>query len=406
MRYNHEDSTSSVCIRNGLNFTSFLKKTVSVLLVLSICFISVHFSLSASSASVGDLKNNINYLTQKQSKLKQELEGVKGKKNEAEREQKLQKQLVENMQSQVDACNNQIAKLNDEIAEKEKLIQEKDAELADTKYVFKQRIRALYMSGGTVSTLSMLMNSEDFSNILASAELTSAVSAYDNTICEKIVESMSEINAAKSQIEKKKKEQVEAKATLSAKLKELNTQLAEINQNVSDIVQDYDSLRASIKDYDKQIAAVEAEIKRLNTPANVKYSGGNFAWPVPGFYYISSGFGYRSGTYSGFHSGTDIAGSGIYGTPIIAAADGVVDIARYSNSYGYYVKIYHGIAKDGNSYFTLYAHMCKMPSVSVGQKVKKGDVIGYVGSSGWSTGAHLHFGVYINNSAVNPMSLF
>ena len=146
----------------------------------------------------------------------------------------------------------------------------------------------------------------------------------------------------------------------------------------------------------------------------VIYDGGPFLWPTT-FTKISSGFGYRWGTN---HNGVDIS-NGTYGAPIYAIADGVVYIVRTGcthnypkqnscgcgGGYGNYVAIDHGRGSDGNSYKAYYAHMTSV-AVSNGAHVKRGQVIGYVGCTGHSTGPHLHFGILLNNSWVNPMRFY
>ena len=131
-------------------------------------------------------------------------------------------------------------------------------------------------------------------------------------------------------------------------------------------------------------------------------AAGYFSWPVPSCTYITSRFGYRVHPIFGttkYHSGVDIAAGS--GAAINAAAGGTVSISEYSDSYGYYCVIYHS-----NGMTTLYAHMNSMPAVSVGQTVSAGQLIGYVGSTGWSTGPHCHFEIRVNGSCVDPISYF
>ena len=130
-------------------------------------------------------------------------------------------------------------------------------------------------------------------------------------------------------------------------------------------------------------------------------AAGSYSWPCASSTYITSKFGYRIHPIfqtQKYHSGVDIAANS--GEPITAAAGGTITIAEYSSSYGNYVVIYHS---DGTT--TLYAHMSSM-AVSAGQTVSKGDVIGYVGSTGNSTGPHLHFEVRVNGSCVDPLQYF
>ncbi len=132
---------------------------------------------------------------------------------------------------------------------------------------------------------------------------------------------------------------------------------------------------------------------------------GFFAHPTPTLHIITSPFGNRSDPITGkpaFHRGIDLSGSNAHGQPIVASADGVVEQVSYSNgSYGYFVKMKH-IDKDGNTWFTRYAHMSQI-DVNQGDKLKQGAVLGGVGSTGYSTGDHLHFEIYFGTQLVNPL---
>jgi murein DD-endopeptidase MepM/ murein hydrolase activator NlpD len=140
---------------------------------------------------------------------------------------------------------------------------------------------------------------------------------------------------------------------------------------------------------------------------NQQYTGtgstatGTYIWPCPSSTYVTSAFGMREHPLFGDerpHSGIDIAGSA--GSEVLAADSGTVAVATYSSSYGNYVTIYHS-----NGDYTLYAHMSSL-AVTAGQNVTQGDVIGYVGSTGWANGPHLHFEIRVNGSTVDPLSYF
>jgi murein DD-endopeptidase MepM/ murein hydrolase activator NlpD len=183
-----------------------------------------------------------------------------------------------------------------------------------------------------------------------------------------------------------------------------------MNSVISGLESQQSELEFDVSEYQEQIDELERKIEEAAQAAqqesvenNIQYDGSQFLWPSPGYYYISSNYGYRWGR---LHKGTDIAGSNIYGTPIIAAADGVVSLVDFNDGgYGYYVMVNHGNS-GGNNYTTLYAHMASWPSVSNGQSVSAGDVLGYVGSTGRSTGPHLHFEIRVNGNAQNPMNYF
>ena len=153
--------------------------------------------------------------------------------------------------------------------------------------------------------------------------------------------------------------------------------------------------------YADQIAALQAQQKASGI--NINATSGNWCWPLPGRYYLSSLFGGRIlyGVYDN-HTGTDIPAPS--GTPIYAANDGVVTKVnrnKDSSSYGYYCTINHG-----NGYVTLYAHQCQVPIINEGDTVSKGQVIGYVGTTGNSSGNHLHFELRINGVRGNVLKLY
>jgi murein DD-endopeptidase MepM/ murein hydrolase activator NlpD len=175
--------------------------------------------------------------------------------------------------------------------------------------------------------------------------------------------------------------------------------LADANEKqgmVNELKDQQASLSKLMKDIEAQEKAVDDEIKRLQMERD--YVGGELAWPAPGYYRITSEFGMRFHPvlkYNKLHTGIDIGVPS--GSKIVAANDGVVIIAKYNVAYGYYIVIDHG---GGIS--TLYAHNKKL-LVSVGQTVKKGQVISYSGSTGYSTGPHLHFEYRINGEYQNPL---
>ena len=174
------------------------------------------------------------------------------------------------------------------------------------------------------------------------------------------------------------------------------------NQTISDADAQEEALEAEAAETRKALDAAAAALDAyLNSQVN-KYSDApmtcslNFGPALPSYTYISCYFGGNG------HRGTDFAAPG--NTPIYAVADGVVTDATYHWSWGTYVQSYHGKDDEGNTYSTLYAHMISTPAVSAGQNVTKGQVIGYVGSTGYSTGNHLHLEMKINGVLTNCLN--
>ena len=380
--------------------------------VISSAFIvgSVDSNKPAQAATVSEYQQYIKDLEAEQKEIQAELNKLKGDKSNKKALQTALQKNIDNLQSQINACNKQISDMDATIVELENDIAKKTQELEETKYTFRQRLRAIYMSGGAQSSaISVLMSAENLEDLLTKSELTKSISAYDSALMQKIVDDMKAIEDNKAQINQLKADQEATKAVLKAKKDELNKQIREVKDIIADLDDEMDDLKDQADKIEDAISEYEEAIKNAqNVGSDQKYDG-DFAWPCPGYYYISSPYGYRNHPISGkykFHKGIDIAGSGIKGKPIVAAADGIVSIATYNTGgYGYYVMVNHGTGDDGKKYVTLYAHMTKY-IVKVGQYVKKGQTIGYVGTSGASTGYHLHFEIRANSNTTNPMSYY
>ncbi len=365
---------------------------------------------AVKATSVSEYQQYIKDLEAEQKEIKKEINKLKGDKSDQNAIKTALQKNVDNLQSQITACNQQIAELDGKIADLEAENAKKSQELEESKYVFRQRLRAIYMSGGSAtSNLAVIFNAENLEELLTKSKLTQNISAYDKSLMQKIVSDMKAIENNKKYISDFLVQQGDVKKILNSKKSELMVQLKEVDVTLNELEGDIDKLQDKIAALEKAQKEYEQAIKDAqNVGSDQKYSG-DFAWPVPGYHYISSPYGYRNDPWSGakkFHKGVDIAGSGIKGKPIVAAADGIVSLAKYnSGGYGYYVMVNHGTGSDGKTYVTLYAHMTKY-IVSVGQKVKKGQTIGYVGTSGASTGYHLHYEIRVNGDTTNPMSYY
>ena len=358
----------------------------------------------AQAKSSSQIKNEISVQNQK---IQEAQKKVKQLKKSAADQQELLDALsdeIEEMQKRVDLTNQRLEELDAQIQEKKEEIEQKNLELEAIKDKFDARLRAMYISGANADLL-MLLGAEDVADYLSRQELMENISQQDKEMVNQITATITSIEKSKNEIEVKqeeteseKKQLASDQAALKAKYQEAQSLMASIDQSKSEAEEDYEDAQAA-KD------ALEAELNRLSTSgshANVVYSGGDFQWPVPSCYSLSSPFGWRWGRQ---HKGVDISNGGIYGKPIVAAADGVVLVAGYNaGGYGNYVSINHG-TKDGNQYVTLYGHMSRY-IVSSGQKVSRGQTIGYVGSTGRSTGPHCHFEIKVNGTAVNPMQFF
>ena len=258
----------------------------------------------------------------------------------------------------------------------------------------------------------MLLDAESFSDYLSLSEVSRTISAHDKKMVNDITDAIKVINQSKAAVNEKMTAQNDLKKTLAAKQEKLRQQRSEINGIIASINSNQAELEKDNKDYEAAIDKLENEIQAAiaaaNKPSNnggsvPVFTSGKFTWPAPGYYNITSYFGQRWGR---LHGGVDISSAGIEGKPIVAAADGVVISAGYNTGgYGNWVMINHGTS-GGNQFATVYGHMKYSPSVSSGQTVSAGTVIGYVGNTGRSFGNHLHFEIRVNGSRVNPLSYF
>lgn len=402
-------------------FRCNIRRLLSLLLALMAAAALV---LSSAMPVHADTKQQ--ELEAQKNQAQQELEAIRQqiKTNENNIEAaEAQKELYAREQSaikvQINALNQQIEDLETQIATKEQEITDKQAEIEqkqqeyDTRWAeYKDQIFAMQTldQGGAIALLSTARN---FYQLLTFDQVLQDVSDANTRACEDLENQGNQLKEEREQLE-------QAKADLEAQEAELQNQTTQLNGKV-------DELAANIQAQDSSISAAEAKAQALqeaeseaqakfnkaadeldsylrsiientkNNYANAPISCSlDFICPLPSYKYISCYYG------DGGHKGVDFAAPG--GTPIYAVASGVVTVATSHYSYGNYVMVYHGTDDQGNTYATLYAHMNSWPPVSVGQSVTKGQVIGYVGTTGNSTGNHLHLELRVNGARTNPLS--
>ncbi len=383
-------------------------------LVLAVC-VAQGTGGSAIAATLTELQ-------QEQARLEQEKKENDAKLAELKADQSKQQEYkntldaqMQNLQSQIDGLNTQINDLDASISEKNAAIAEKQENIDRDVETLKERLCAIYMMGDA-STLEIILQSESVIDMAQKVELLNMITEHDTKMIQQLSADMEAIADEKAEIESQKEEVAAARTQLEAKGSELASVQAEAERVLEELNQSVESVQAESDRIAKEKAQASAEIDQWwkdyyaqqaaqNNGSSGGSSGssgsggyvstGNFTWPVPGFTNISCG-------YSSGHKAIDISGGGrtIYGTPIVAADSGKVVTATYHYSYGNYVMIDHG-----GGYSTLYAHASSL-AVSAGQTVTKGQTIAYVGSTGNSTGPHLHFEVRVNGNRQNPFNWF
>ena len=422
-------------------------KIISFFLCFTIAFVS--FACLAPEAQAKSLSS----LKDEQAAINNKIKDSENKIKELEKQQARQEEIINELNSQISQLNNQlenvrgqkniingdiketekkITALDEEITQLDAEILAKDKEIEETIEIFCERIRANYVAGET-SVLEMFTASSSVSGFLNRLELFRRITQNDQALVDELNREIAEIEEMQKKLEEKKKSVEEEKAalvvkrndlqsaenelnatqsTIIAKSKEVNKKLADLNYQTKKLEVSIDKYNAEMDKIDDEI---EAFLKEQASSSGSSGSSGSsnagsassnittkgWQWPVPySNSYITSPYGYRNDPISGaykFHSGIDISMAGAHGKKLVATKSGTVIRAVHSNSgYGNYVMIDHG-----GGYSSLYAH-CSALAVSVGQKVSQGQVIAYIGSSGYSTGPHVHFEIRYNGEKQNP----
>ena len=393
---------------------SFFRRLLALLLCVGmlLCFSAVAFG---EDEEIKDLNDRLDQLKKEEQALQAKVDAAKTEKAKQEaikakttQEINIMKQQISLLEEKITALEKKIADLELEIEEKEEEIFNLEDDIAETYDLFKRRMRAMYMSEH-VSSLSPLLGAESFGDFLTTSEYLKRVAQHDQDIQTDLEQTLANVEAAKAAVE-------EAKAALEADQEELADTKAEaeetrrqLDAKLSATVAEIQSIEQMEKEFLADIAAKQKEMKETQEEIDRIYAemeamsefvGGTFMLPVPGYASISSYYGWRFNG-SDFHTGVDFTGKNVNGKSVVAANAGNVIFTKTTyipnKSYGKYIIVDHG-----GGYSTLYAHLSSV-NVSVGDYVEKGENIGNVGSTGWSTGPHLHFEVRINGKHTNPL---
>ncbi len=362
-------------------------------------------SFSASAETLTELREKQNALQEQKEKNEALLEELRDDMEEKRAYRDTLYRQIDTVQSQLDLLRQQIAELDEKIAGATDRIAEKQGEIDGNMNLLKERIRALYVTGDA-SVLAAILDSDSFMDFTEKLRFLKAVTEHDQELIRRLTDQMKEIEDELSEINADKVELSENKKSMDAKSAELTRLYEEAQQLVDDAENNERNalanakiLGSQIEENEEAIAALEEELRQQSGSAGnlggAGYVGtGSFIWPMPGYTYLTCYFGEDG------HRGVDIAGGDIYGKAIVAADSGTVIYAGWNDSYGYCVFLDHG-----NGYETRYAHMSAL-GTETGAAVEQGQIIGYAGSTGNSTGPHLHFEVIYGGSLTNPMGYF
>ena len=372
----------------------------------------------------------VNQLQQEKSRYEQNRKNAQNALEQTQQKQQSITQEIAQLDESVTQAQQELERVNALLEQTQKNLQQAQQDLAEATEkkerqmeAFQKRVKFIH-ENGSIGYLQAIFQAESITDMISRAEYIHQIMEYDKSTLEELKKNQSIIADREKKIAKER----DQAALLAQQQKQKSDDLQQKLQQKQSALQQY---RQDAKKYEQELASWEeasAEVERLiyvanqkaeqearkraeqarqsasaaaqsvsGSTASVEYTGGRFAWPVPGRSYISSGYGYRNrpiGSGREFHTGYDIPGP--YGANIVAAADGTVITAGYVNGFGYTVMINHG-----GGIVTLYGHNSKL-NVSVGDKVSRGQVIAKCGSTGNSTGNHCHFEVRKNGKHTSP----
>lgn len=405
----------------------------------------------ASAKSIQEIQEERKANSDRIAALQGQIDSLEGDKDNERAHQDYLNEQIGYIQENINLLNQELENIGADINATQENITSLDADIESQQdeidrniELFKQRLCAMYISSNETSA-SVILGSDSFYDIMSRVQMLNRIAEYDDELINSILDEIDSLEASKKELETeklslqmkleeqetRKKEKADEIAVLNTKLLQTQAEIDRIAMAQADLEREKAEIEADNAALDAEIADIQAAIlaeqqrqaalqrqQQQNSGGGSTYTGpmnfnldasaAGFAWPVPGHSGITSYYGYRWGS---LHAGIDISDGGIMGAPVCASKGGTVIKTNTScghnyaksyscgcgGGYGNYVVISH----DG-TYSTLYGHLTSV-AVSVGSYVEQGAVIGYAGSTGWSTGEHLHFEVWANGSKADPM---
>lgn len=406
--------------------------------MLCVCMISIPMAIPTTVSaedSISDLEQQLQQLEQENQKYQKILDDTKSDIAEKEEYKSALVSKVQVLDEKIAVTREKISSLNDDIKEKQDAYDKGLSEVEDQFDALANRLRILYMSGNATD-LEIIFGAKDFSDLIDKMELVKSLANSDKELISEIQTKLDELSTKKESLEADKKDLETQQASLKLDQDEFNKLISDNDEILKNLYASNSEAQNSLESAALQSDEIEAKISQYyaaqkaaaeraaqasqsssssgssssGSSSVIVPSGSGFAWPTPGFVSLSSEWFEDREVYN--HGGIDIAGAGIMGTPVVAAADGTVVATNSScthnwgksyscgcgGGYGNYVMISHAGGK-----MTVYGHLTSL-TVSSGQSVSRGQIIGYVGSTGNSTGPHLHYECRLNGVRYNPMS--
>lgn len=394
-------------------------RVIGILLILFVVFSEasgVEAKSNSSKKTISQLQEEIKKAEEERKGLNSNLSDVKKIVANLEKEKKDLSNYVKLLDEQVSVIQDNIEQLKEDIEIKEQELVVTEANLvealdmeAEQYEAMSNRIRLNY-EHGEYYAMNLLLNSSSFGDFLNRSAYVKAVAEYDDMMLNQLIETREYVELCKKKLEEEKLTLENAKEGLENEQAALETLIAEKKKEIEAYEADIKNKEKAVREYEQEIAArnqiikdlekaVEAEKKRLEEENRkaIIYDGGTFKFPLKSYKRISDDYGYRMHpilNVEQFHNGVDFAADA--GTDIYAAYDGSVVAAAYNSSMGNYVMIDHG-----SGLYTIYMHASKL-TTKTGATVTKGQKIAEVGSTGRSTGNHLHFSVRVNGEYTSP----
>jgi len=390
-----------------------LSRVLSVLLALAMLMpLPMVISpdvMAVTQAEIDGLKADASSLDKQKAELQKQLKSIAADKNKAMDQKELLERQVDVIRSEIGNIDQQISKYNELITQAQTGIAETEQEEAKLYELFCQRVR--YMEEeGDVNYWAILFNAASFSDLLDRLIMVDEIMEYDNAVMDSLITTRQQLQESKTQMEQARIEQQTAKDKQVAARKELESREAEVDKLIAQINKEKKQVEHSVKELEALAKKMDEEIARkqkelaaqLAAQGKTITSESGYKWPLPDYTNLSSLFAGRKDPFTGkpaTHSGIDVPAP--KGVKILSAKSGVVLTSAYnSGGYGNYVVVDHG---NGNT--TLYAHMSSR-AVKVGDVVKQGQVLGYVGTTGRSTGNHLHYEIREKNVRIDPVTRY
>ena len=364
----------------------------------------VYAAAAEDDADEASLKDQLRQLEEQKSAVQERIADLTAQAYDVQATREALQQEIDLTKQEITTVDRYIERLQQQIDVKTTELEAAEKALAEKEEQFAQTVRTTYEQGD-VSYLEVVLNASSFSDLLTRMEIVSAIMEDNQKTVDEYTAAKEDIEQKRDDLQDTQDEQKDYQENLSYKVDDLAASEAEqaalqesLEAYKAESEAEYDRIASEMQDVSNQIAALSAQAA---ANGSVPMGDGTLIWPTPSCTTTNSAYGYRVHPIYGtvkFHAGEDIPAG--YGAEILAAASGTVVTAGWVSGYGNYTVIDHG-----GGLMTAYGHQSSF-AVSVGDVVTQGQVIGYVGSTGNSTGPHLHFEVYVNGATVDPKSYF